>query len=245
VSYNTILILGAASEIGIAIAHRFAKEGYNVQLAARNRDRLTKECKHICARFNVLTTSHEFDVLDLASHKQFIKNLPTLPQIVVCVIGLLGDHNKSKQDIFAASLVMRSNYEGPASILALFANHFEKRRSGTLIGISSVAGERGRASNYVYGSAKSGLTTFLSGLRNRLHKKGVHVITVKPGFVFSGMTKSFDPPCVLTISPETFANRLYTTFIRRRNVTFISPKWFCIMFIIKKIPEFIFKRTKL
>lgn len=242
---DSILILGARSEVGIAIAHRFAKEGYNVQLAARNVNRMNDECINICSRYDVLTTCHEFDVLDLPSHNQFIKSLPSLPQIVVSVIGLLGDHMESKKDIFAASLVMRSNYEGPASILALFANHFEKRRSGTLIGVTSVAGDRGRASNYIYGSAKSGLTTFLSGLRNRLYKKGVHVITVKPGFVYSAMTKNINPPSLLTVSPETFANRLYKCFVKRRNVIFISAKWFCIMFIIKKIPEFIFKRTSL
>ncbi|MBB42134.1 MAG: short-chain dehydrogenase [Rhodospirillaceae bacterium] len=240
-----ILILGATSDIGIAIANRFAKEGYNVQLAARNVNRIDNERINICTRYNVLTTCHEFDVLNLSSHNQFIKTLPELPQIVVSVIGLLGDHNESQRDIFAASLVMRSNYEGPASILALFANHFEKRGSGTLIGVSSVAGDRGRASNYIYGSAKSGLTTFLSGLRNRLHKKGVHVITVKPGFVYSAMTKTINPPSLLTVSPKTFANRLYKCFVKRRNVIFINAIWLYIMFIIKKIPEFIFKRTSL
>lgn len=134
-------------------------------------------------RYQVAATQHEFDALELASHEAFVQQLPCLPDMVACAVGSKGDKLESEHNNHAAPLVMRSNFEGPASILAILANQFAERRAGCIVGISSVAGERGRAANYVYGSAKAGFTAFLSGLRNRLARKGVHVLTVRPGFV--------------------------------------------------------------
>jgi decaprenylphospho-beta-D-erythro-pentofuranosid-2-ulose 2-reductase len=114
----------------------------------------------------------------------------------------MGTQEENAADPTVGAAVMRANFEGPASILAHLANAMEARGSGTLVGISSVAGRRGRASNYVYGSAKAGFTAFLSGLRNRLAKKGVHVITVLPGFVATAMTEGLDLPARLTAQPE-------------------------------------------
>ena len=162
-SKGTALILGARSDTAKAIAHRFAKEGYDIQLAARNPDTLTADVTDIGMRYQVAVTQHEFDALETASHKAFVGHLPVLPDIAVCAVGYMGEQAESEQDTQATSLVMRSNYEGPASILAELANHFEERGAGCIVGISSVAGERGRATNYVYGSAKAGLTAFLSG----------------------------------------------------------------------------------
>ena len=112
---------------------------------------------------------------------KFCGSLPHQPTVAICAIGLMGVQAECELDMQAAVNLIRSNYEGPASILAVLANSFEQRGSGTLVGISSVAGERGRATNYIYGSAKAGFTAFLSGLRNRLASKGVHVVTVLPG----------------------------------------------------------------
>lgn len=240
-SKGTVLILGARSDIAMAVAHRFAKAGYDIQLAARNADGLAEDTSNIELRYQVAVTQHEFDALDTASHDSFIEHLPVLPDIAVCAVGHMGEQLKNERDTQAASLVMRSNFEGPASILAMLANHFEERGAGCLVGISSVAGERGRATNYVYGSAKAGFTTFLSGLRNRLAKKGVHVVTVLPGFVATKMTEGMDLPSKLTAQPEEVAGTVLKAVHKKQNVIYAKPIWKLIMVIIRNIPEQVFK----
>jgi decaprenylphospho-beta-D-erythro-pentofuranosid-2-ulose 2-reductase len=189
-------------------------------------------------------TLHCLDALDTGAHEAFVAGLPELPEIAISVVGLLGDQNESESDVAAAVTVMRTNYEGPASLLGVLANHFEQRGSGTLVGISSVAGDRGRASNYVYGSAKSGFTAFLSGLRNRLAKKGVHVVTVKPGFVATRMAEGIDLPTRLTAQPSEVAEAIARAVERKKDIVFVRPIWWLIMTIIRNIPERVFKRMK-
>jgi short-subunit dehydrogenase len=140
---------------------------------------------------------------------------------------------------------MRSNYEGPASIMAVLANRFEARGSGTLVGISSVAGNRGRASNYIYGSAKAGFTAFLSGLRSRLSRKGVHVVTVLPGFVATKMTDGMNLPAKLTATPEDCATAIERAVTRRRSIVYVKQIWWSVMFIIQLIPERYFKSMRI
>ena len=144
------LILGARSAIAMAIAHLFAKNGYDIQLAARNPDSLSADKSDIELRYKVTVTWHDFDALNIESHEKFVEKLPLLPDIAVCAVGYMGDQKENERDMKVTSMVMRSNYEGPASILAVLANSFEERGSGCLVGISSVAGERGRATNYIW-----------------------------------------------------------------------------------------------
>lgn len=240
-----ILILGARSDIGKAVAYKFASLGHPVQLAARNVDTLAADRTDLELRHNVSVSLHEFDALATETHEAFVAGLPELPQTAICAVGLLGRQEENERDIKAASLVMRSNYEGPASILAVLANRFEKRGSGTLVGISSVAGERGRATNYVYGSAKAGFTTFLSGLRNRHAKRGVHVVTVLPGFVATQMTEGMDLPARLTAQPSEVADAIARAVERKTNVVYVRPIWWLIMTIIRNIPERVFKEMKI
>ena len=240
-----VLILGARSDIARAVAHRFAALGHPVQLAARSSGSLQPDKTDIALRYGVAVSLHEFDALDLGSHAAFLDALPELPAIAVCAVGFMGDQLASERDIFAAIEVMRSNYEGPASIFAHLANRFAERGSGTLVGISSVAGDRGRAVNYIYGSAKAGFTAYLSGLRNRLAKQGVHVITVLPGFVATRMTEGMDLPARLTADPDDVAKAIERAVAKRRNVIYVRPVWRIIMAIIRTIPEAIFKRLKL
>jgi decaprenylphospho-beta-D-erythro-pentofuranosid-2-ulose 2-reductase len=244
-SKGTVLILGARSDMAMAIAHSFAKAGYDIQLAARNADRLAADISDIELRYQVAVTQHEFDALNTASHDSFVDALPKLPTVVVCAVGYMGEQTDSEQDVLAAATVMRSNYEGPASILSVLANRFEQRGSGCIVGISSVAGERGRATNYVYGSAKAGFTAFLSGLRNRLAKKGVHVVTVLPGFVATKMTAGMDLPAKLTAQPERVAEAVFDAVLKQRNVVYVNLIWQLIMMIIRNIPEWVFKRMKI
>ncbi|MDA9780502.1 SDR family oxidoreductase [Amylibacter sp.] len=244
-SKGAVLILGARSDIAMAVAHRFAKAGYDIQLAARNSESLGTDKSDIQLRYHVAVTLHDFDALDIGSHERFVDALPQLPSVAVCAVGFMGQQAENERDVQAAAQVMRSNFEGPASILGVLANRFEQHGSGTLVGISSVAGERGRATNYVYGSAKAGFTAFLSGLRNRLARQGVHVVTVLPGFVATQMTERMDLPARLTAQPSEVAEAIVRTVERKKDVIYVRPIWRVIMAIIRSIPERVFKGMKI
>ena len=240
-----VLILGARSDIGLAVAHKFAELGHPIQLAARNCETLSAKKVDMELRYRVDVSLHEFDALGIETHVPFVEGLPEIPRIAICAVGLMGEQSESEHDVAAAARVMRSNFEGPASILSVLANHFESRGSGCLVGISSVAGLRGRATNYIYGSSKAGFTAFLSGLRNRLTQQGVHVVTVLPGFVATQMTEDLDLPEKLTAQPSEVAEAVARAVVRKKNVIYVRPIWALIMTIICNIPEWKFKNMKL
>lgn len=240
-----ILILGGRSDIGLAVAHRFAARGHPVLLAARDPDRLADDAADLRLRHAVPVTLLAFDALDTPGMAAVIAGLDPLPEIAVCAIGLLGDQGVGEHDPQSATLILRSNFEGPALALGLLANRFAQRGSGTLVGISSVAGERGRASNYIYGAAKAGFTAWLSGLRNRLVGEGVHVLTVLPGFVATRMVEAKPTPPRLTATPQEVARAIERAVIRRRNVIHVRPVWAVVMLVIRLLPEAVFKRTRL
>jgi short-subunit dehydrogenase len=242
---KTALILGGRSDIGRAIAHELAADGYAVALAARNSASLETDKSDISLRHNVPVSLHEFDVLDTGKMEAFIDSLGVLPDVVVSVVGLMGEQAENEKDSDLAARVMRSNYEGPSLLLGLFANRFEERGSGTLVGVSSVAGDRGRATNYIYGSAKAGFTAFLSGLRNRLAGKGVHVVTVKPGFVRTQMTEGMKLPGPITANPGEVAKATAKAIRKKKNIVYTKPVWALIMLIITHIPEMIFKKMSI
>ena len=130
-------------------------------------------------------------------------------------------------------------------MVLLFANYFERRGSGTIIGISSVAGDRGRSSNYIYGSSKAGLSVFLSGLRNRLQAHGVNVITVKPGFVKTKMTSKINLPSIFTTTPYKVSEYIFKAYKSKKKIVYITSRWWIIMLIVRAIPENIFIKLKL
>jgi decaprenylphospho-beta-D-erythro-pentofuranosid-2-ulose 2-reductase len=242
---KSILVLGGTSDIGRATALAYAMRGWRIQLAGRNKEALRLEADNIAIRSGATVTVHHFDVLDQGAFHSFAHDLPALPDTVVCVVGVLGDQRRSETDLEHATLVIRSNYEGPALILGLFAERFIERGSGTIVGVSSVAGARGRASNYVYGSAKAGFTAFLSGLRNRCAKHGVHVVTIKPGFVRTRMTDGMNLPPALTITPAAAAAGIINAAERKRDIVYVSRRWSLIMTIINHIPEQLFKKMSI
>lgn len=241
----SILILGARSDIARACAHRYAQDGYAVQLAARDADALEADAQDIRLRHGLAVTCHAFDVLDTDGFASFVDGLPALPDTVLCAIGVMGDQAQSQRDPQSAALVMRSNFEGPALILGLLAERFAARGHGVIIGISSVAGDRGRASNYVYGAAKAGFTAFLSGLRNRLSRTDVQVITVKPGFVATRMTDGMALNPRLMAQPEAVADAIRRAEVKRRDVIYVKGVWRLVMAIIRALPERVFKKTRL
>lgn len=244
-SGKTLLVLGGMSDIGRMTARVFAAKGWTVRLAARDPHALQRECDDIAARSGALVTGHRFDVLEPAAFAIFLDALPELPSAVVCVVGLLGEQVRAEADLDHAATVMRSNYEGPALILGLLAERFVRRGSGSIVGVSSVAGDRGRASNYVYGSAKAGFTAYLSGLRNRAARTGVHVVTVKPGFVRTRMTEGLKLPGALTAEPGEVGDAIFEGVSKCKNVIYVRPVWWPIMLIIRAIPESIFKKLSL
>ena len=242
---KSVLFLGALSDIAKSTIQKFGENGYDLQLAARNIDDLKKLSTDLKIRYNTDINVYEFDILKTENHQNFIKNLKEIPSIVICAVGLLGEQKENENDTELRVKVLRTNYEGPVNIISDFANIFENRGFGTIVGISSVAGDRGRASNYIYGSAKAGFTAFLSGLRNRLAKKNVHVLTVIPGTVYTKMTLYIKLPKFFTSSPNKVAEDIYNAVIKKKNIIYTKKIWRLIMFIIKSIPEGIFKNKSL
>ena len=242
---ESVLILGASSDIADAIGRQFAKNKYSIILAGRNIKALENVKKDYEIRYQVPVFLSEFDAQNFDSHASFLNNLPSQPLITVCVFGYLGEHEKALMQWNECINIININYTGAVSILNLIANKYEVDGKGTIIGISSVAGERGRQSNYIYGSAKAGFTAYLSGLRNRLALKNIHVLTVKPGFVKTKMTEGLPLPKPLTALPEQVGKAVYNAFIKKKNTLYVLWMWQWIMLIIKLIPEQIFKKMKL
>jgi short-subunit dehydrogenase len=241
---SPVVILGARSDIGRALARRYAEAGAEVVLAARRAHELEADRVDLEVRYGARARLVEFDV-NAADPDAFFAGLSDTPETVVLVAGLLGDQAQSAAQDAEARVVMDTNYTGPARFLLAAARIMRARGSGCLIGISSVAGDRGRGSNFVYGSAKAGLTAFLSGLRNELAGKGVHVMTVKPGFVATAMTANMALPAPLTAQPDEVARAVVAAQRRGRDTIYVRPVWWLIMTIIRAIPERIFKRLNL
>ncbi|NKL38743.1 SDR family oxidoreductase [Rhizobium leguminosarum bv. viciae] len=244
---KTLLLIGATSDIGRATALIYAEAGWNVLLVGRRRAAVQREADDISVRTGASVLVHELDILATNRFEEFIGIVSPLPDTAVCVVGELGQQSRAEQELEHAATVMRTNFEGPALLLGLLAERFAERGSGTIVGISSVAGDRGRASNYVYGAAKAGLTAFLSGLRNRLSGSGVRVLTVKPGFVRTRMTDGMKLPPLLTAEPQEVAQKIFAAAEGSKggDVVYVRGIWRPLMTVIRSIPEPIFKRLRL
>ena len=241
-----LLILGANSDMAEAISLKFAQaEKAALYLASRNEELLNKKVRNLEIRYGVRVEAVYFDATDYASHRAFYHGLNPKPDGVVLAFGHLGGQSDAQQHFDQARQIVETNFLGAVSILEVIASDFEKRGHGFIIGISSVAGERGRQSNYIYGSAKGGLSIYLSGLRNRLFKRNVRVMTVLPGFVRTKMTESLNLPERLMAEPEEVAEDIYTAFKKGRDIVYTKWFWRWIMTIIRLIPEWAFKRGNL
>lgn len=239
--------MGAKSDIASAVAREFALGGFDVILAARNssEELLAAMKTDLEIRCGVNSFTAEFDAENFASHEEFYKNLPASPDVVLCAFGYLGEQAEAEKSWTETARIINANYVGAVSILNVAANDFETKRLGCIIGISSVAGERGRASNYIYGSAKGGFSVFLDGLRHRLSRAGVNVLSVKPGFVDTKMTDGMDLPKPLTAQPEQLAKAIFNAYRKNKSTLYYLSAWRFIMFAIRNVPQFIFHKTKL
>lgn len=243
---EAVLILGATSAIARATAAAFAARGAALYLASRDEEELRRIAADIQVRYGVEVHHGLFDAEATDSHEAFLKSVvAVMPKLsgVVLAFGYLGDQQAAR-DFNVGAKVITSNFTGAASILSHCANYFEPLQHGFIIGISSVAGDRGRQSNYVYGAAKGALSLYLQGLRNRLYASGVRVITIKPGFVDTAMTYGL-PGLFLVASPQSIGERIVAALRKSADVVYLPWFWRYIMFIIKHIPEPIFKRMKL
>ena len=238
------LVLGATSDIGKHIALGLANRGYNLYLTGRDLKLLEEIKDGIISANPVAVKNFFFDITAFGTHAEFYNELNIKPEIVFCCVGYYQDQRKARQNFEETLATISTNFTGVVSILNIIANDFETRRSGSIIAISSVAGERGRQLNYIYGSAKAGLSVYLSGLRNRLHRSGVSVTTIQLGPVYTKMSKGHKLFPVITLQPDIAAEKIIRAGFQRKGIVHIFWAWRYIMFAIRLIPEFIFKRLR-
>jgi short-subunit dehydrogenase len=245
---KNVLIVGATSAIAIACARRWAAQGARIFLVARNSQRLQQVADDLTARGAKLVAYHCLDINDIDRHAHMLADcqakLGTL-DIVLAAPGTLPDQAACQSDAAIAVREFTTNATALIALLTPVANVLEAQRSGTLAVISSVAGDRGRPSNYLYGSAKAALSTFCEGLNARLFKVGAHVLTIKPGFVATPMTAGLPLPGPLVASADKVAADIVHAIDKRKDVLYTRWFWRYIMLIIRSVPRFMFKRASL
>lgn len=245
---KNILIVGGSSAIAIACARQWAGDGARLFLTGRHPIRLDAVAQDLRVRGaqSVFT-----DVLDVNDHHQHPAMLDACRSalgsidIVLIAHGTLSDQALCERDVEAALHELSTNAISTVALLTLLASEFEAQKRGMIAVISSVAGDRGRASNYVYGAAKATVTTFCEGLRARLFKSGVRVLTIKPGFVDTPMTAGLSLHGPLIASPERVANDIVRAVARGKDSLYTPWFWGTIMLVIRSLPSFVFKRVSL
>lgn len=245
---KNILVVGATSAIAIACARKWAKEGARFFLVARNGERLEQVADDLRARGAPLAVCHQLDINSLDRHSAMLEEgvaaLGTF-DVVLVAPGTLPDQNECQSNPAIAVSEFNTNVTSVIALLTPIANILEAQKRGTLAVISSVAGDRGRPSNYLYGSAKAALSTFCEGMNARLFKSGVHVMTIKPGFVATPMTAALQLPGPLVASPDKVGTDIVRGIEKRRDVLYTPRFWTIIMLIIRTVPRMLFKRMSL
>jgi decaprenylphospho-beta-D-erythro-pentofuranosid-2-ulose 2-reductase len=242
-----ILVLGATSGIAEATCRIWASQGASLFLVARNAEKLAAVAADLRTRGASYVDTAVADLDDTDKHPALLAhaiNSLTGMDIAYLAHGVLGNQPNAEQDFNTAAHILHTNLMAPVSLLTWLANFCVQRRAGTLAVISSVAGDRGRKSNYVYGASKAGLSAFLGGLRNRVDREGVTVLTIKPGPVKTAMTSGMK-------GSEKFAdvNKVAESIVsaidKRQDNLYVPFQWQPIMFVIRNIPERIFKKLNL
>ncbi len=242
-----VLIIGATSAIAEATARLFAQRGDQLCLIGRNTERLESMSADLKIRGAAETDFYTLDVNDSSQRLNIIDQAVTKMaglDIVLVAHGTLPDQTKCEHDFELTEKELATNAISIVIMVSHLANYFEQQKSGCIAVISSVAGDRGRQSNYIYGAAKSMVTTFMQGLRNRLSKANIQVLTIKPGFVDTPMTAHFKKG-LLWAQPESVAASIVKSIDKGKDEVYVPGFWRLIMLIIKNIPEFVFKRMSL
>jgi len=242
------IIIGATSAISESVCRIWSVRGYKLFLVGRDEKKLATLRDDYSVRGASDVYTHVMDVNQFEAHEACwnaaAEQMGRIDGIFIAH-GTLPDQKACEASFSTTQLEINTNGMSVISLCTIAANEFEKAGKGDIAVISSVAGDRGRQSNYVYGAAKGLVSIYLQGLRNRLFKSGVHVTTIKPGFVDTPMTAEFDKGGPLWASADQVANGIVAAVDKRRNVVYLPWFWWGIMNIIKHIPEMIFKRLSL
>lgn len=242
-----ILIIGATSAIAEAAARQWAARGDALFLVGRKRQKLDDIAADLKVRGAASAGVFEMDATDAAMHPSMLEAAVTaLGGLDVALIahGTLPDQKACEASVAMMLAEIDNNGLSVVALCTLLGNHFEAQGSGSIAVISSVAGDRGRQSNYVYGAAKGMVTRYLQGLRNRLAKKNVQVLTIKPGFVDTPMTAAFSKGA-LWAQPADVARGIVAAIDKGRDEVYLPGFWRLIMLVIRHIPEFVFKKLSL
>jgi short-subunit dehydrogenase len=245
-SRRTWIVLGASSSVGRAFARLAAAEGSDLVLAGRDADDLRRTAADVALRGNCRADVMPFDAEAVDSHAAFVDGCMRRggPVDVFLLFGAMPEQQAIDADFSLALRTIAVNYAGAVSVLSRMAPYLEVQGGGRVVVLSSVAGDRGRLKNYVYGSAKGALNLYLQGLRARLARSGVSVTTVKAGFLDTDMSYGM-PGLFLVASPEDCARACLASSAKGRDVVYFPFFWRWIMAIIKAIPERVFKRLNI
>jgi decaprenylphospho-beta-D-erythro-pentofuranosid-2-ulose 2-reductase len=242
-----LLILGATSAIAYETAKCFAKDGADLFLVGRNPDRLYTLAVDLKARGAARVETQVLDLADLTCHQELMEQVLSMLgglDMLLIAHGTLGDQRQCELSVVETLKELNNNALSVISLLTIAANYFEKRHRGCIAVISSVAGDRGRKSNYVYGTAKGALNVFLQGLRNRLSSSGVTVLTIKPGFVDTPMV-AHRKKGLLFAKPEPVGQGIYHAMLKKKDIVYLPWFWRPIMLVVTSLPEAVFKRLSL
>jgi decaprenylphospho-beta-D-erythro-pentofuranosid-2-ulose 2-reductase len=244
---SNVLALGATSAIAEATLRLFAARGARFFLVARNPDKLQAVAHDLRTRGAASVATHVMDLDDTAAHPAMLaaaaENLGTI-ELALLAHGVLGDQQQAEASFPVTEAILGTNFMAPVSLITWLANYFEASHQGTLAVISSVAGDRGRKSNYVYGASKGALSIFLDGVRNRIDRSGVQVLTIKPGFVATPMTAHL-PQNALFAQPSQIAAGIFKAIQKRKDIVYVPAFWAIIMLILRMIPRRILKKLNI
>jgi short-subunit dehydrogenase len=241
------LVLGATSSIAIAAMRQLVSPARRFMLVGRNSDRLTAVAQDLLTRGAASVDIWVMDLDDTTGHPEMLATAAQrLGKIDLALIahGVLGNQQTAEQDFEAAAAILHTNFMSAVSLCTWLGNYFQLQHGGSLAVISSVAGDRGRKSNYVYGASKGALNIFLEGLRNRIDRDGVQVLTIKPGFVATPMTAHVEQN-LLFASPEKVAKGILHAVDKRKDVVYVPGFWALIMFMVRSIPGWQFKKMNM
>ncbi len=241
---KNIVIMGATSGISQAVAKKILADDVCFHLVARDIEKLNIVASDLKSRGCGEVVCYQLDFNELQQHTAIVYDIANKAGVIdtlfICY-GLMHPQQECEINVDKALEQVKSNYTSVVSLLVLFSQLMRKQNAGTIAVVSSVAGDRGRKSNYIYGSAKAGLTTFLEGLRYQLYEYGIQVLTIKPGFVDSPMTAHLKKGA-LWVSTDVVAGYIVKAINKKKSVVYVPPFWFLIMAIIQMIPVFIFRK---
>jgi len=233
-----ILVIGGNSEIGFQTAKIFASKGFNLHLISRNLEQLNIKKEMIEKSFEVKCKISEIDLYDLQSIKEFVDQNQINPKIILVSAGFL----ENPEILF--DRIIKINYLNLVEIIErLLLKDLDHKSLSSIIGISSISGEKGKKKNNIYSSSKSGFTNYLDGLRQRLYQQDINVITVKPGYVKTKMIKDLNLPKYLVSTPQKVGKIIFDSYQKKKTIVYAPFYWKILMFIYKMIPEWIFKYT--